>query len=126
MSAMRRLGDDMRRDPSEFVNRGNARADRADGQDDMVYVESKQGMGMYISREELHEAGAKTVTNYEGRRVIVFPLCHINGEPVYPPVDIEPGEKRRKAEAAINARYNEYREEKKRRGAGGSGGYSRD
>lgn len=122
MSAMKKLGDEMRRDPSEFVNRGNARADRATHEDEMVYLASKQGMGFYLSKQELHDMDAKVMTNYAGDRVMVFPLCHMHGEPVYPPVHLPPGEKRREAEAAINARYKEYRDAKKKRGAQASSG----
>jgi hypothetical protein len=115
---MKRLGDVMQSDPGAVVNRGNARAlrDVSRRDTDMQYLTSRTGgdAGMYVHREELHAAGAMEKTNWEGKRVIVFPLCWMDGVPVYPPVEIEPGEKRREAEAAINARYAEYRRNKSR------------
>ena len=62
-----------------------------------------------MSPEEMAALGYKLVTNYRGERVWVSPLCHIYGEAVYPPVELPPGDKRRAAEAAIEARYQEYR-----------------
>jgi hypothetical protein len=114
---VKRLGDAMTENPGAFVQRGNARpAGNGRSSDGMRFVSSRTGgaSGMYIHEDELHAADAMEKTNWEGKRVIVFPLCWMDGQPIYPPVEIEPGEKRREAEAAINARYAEYRRNKSR------------
>jgi hypothetical protein len=64
----------------------------------------------------LGDAGYVSMTNYRGVRVWVSPLVWIHGEPIYPPVHLPPGEERRMAEAAIHARYEAYRRDRKRGG----------
>jgi hypothetical protein len=73
---------------------------------------SKHG---HISHEEMNQ-GAAQFTNWEGKVVWVWPLFWMNGQPHYPPVHIEPGEKRREEEAAMSARYSAYRKAKGRLG----------
>lgn len=128
MSAMKRLGEDMQRDPAQFVNRGDARTGGGRGAEKVHLgfgpVAGQMTHGIDFTREELAAMGAKGMRNFKGEWVTVLPLCWMHGEPVYPPVEVEPGEKKRAAEAAINARYQEYRDAKKKRGAqGGSGRY---
>lgn len=74
------------------------------------------GRGLiWIDDADRNESGAKEMTNWAGDRVLVFPLCRIEGEWVYPPVELAPGEERRAAEAAIDARYDAWLKRKKRR-----------
>jgi hypothetical protein len=69
---------------------------------------------VWVTDEERHELHAREVTNWEGKRVLVFPLFWVRGEPHYPPVHLEPGEKRRAEEKSMNAFYDAYRDEKKK------------
>lgn len=73
------------------------------------------GRGLvWIDDADLHESGAKEMTNWAGDRVLVFPLCRIEGEWIYPPVELPPAEDRRAAERAIQSRYEAWMRRKKR------------
>lgn len=76
---------------------------------------------VWVSDEERHELHARELTNWEGKRVLVFPLFWMHGEPHYPPVHSEPGEKRRAEEKAMNARYDAYRDEQRKQRGSSSG-----
>jgi hypothetical protein len=69
--------------------------------------------GIVVS-EELHQGHVLATTNADGKRVWVWPMCFIHGEPLYPPVHLPHGEERRRIEEAIMARYEAYRDEKKK------------
>ena len=116
MSGMKRLGDEMAADPGRFVGRplrtaGDPRSGRE--------LRSRTGgeARVWVDDRDLHAAGAKEMTNWEGRRVIVFPLFWMDGAPHYPPVHLEPGEQRRAREAEMNAAYSAYRKAKGRSAA---------
>ena len=51
---------------------------------------SKHG---YVCHEEMNQ-GAKQLVNWKGKRVWVWPLFWMNDVAYYPPVHLEPGEKR--------------------------------
>jgi hypothetical protein len=112
---MKRLGEAMTENPGRFVGRplrvaGDPRAGRP--------LASRTGgqSTVWMDDADLHAAGAKEMTNWEGRRVIVFPLFWMHGEPHYPPVHLEPGEQRRVREAEMNAAYSAYRRDKGKSG----------
>lgn len=84
-------------------------------------MRAPSGVEYWVSNDERHELGAMETTNWEGARVLVFPLFWMRGEPHYPPVEIEPGEQRRKAEATMMQRYAAYRDEKKKQRGAPSG-----
>ncbi len=84
-------------------------------------MHGRSGVEYWISEDEKHALGAAEMPNWEGKRVLVFPLFWMNGEPHYPPVHLEPGEKRREEERAMSQRYREYREAKKSARGGSSG-----
>lgn len=84
-------------------------------------MHGRSGVAYWVSDEERHELGAAEMTNWEGRRVLIFPLFWMRGEPHYPPVHIEPGEKRREEERKMMAAYNAYRDEKKKQRGAPSG-----
>jgi hypothetical protein len=112
---MKRLGDEMVGDPGRFVGRalrqaGDPRAGR------MLHSRTSGESTVWIDDQDLHAAGAKEMTNWEGHRVIVFPLFWMHGEPHYPPVHLEPGEKRREREAEMNVAYSAYRRAKGKTG----------
>lgn len=69
--------------------------------------------GIVVS-EERFAGSVKSVTNYRNQRVMVWPLCWIDGEPHYPPVHVPPGEERREFERALQSRYEAYRKAKGR------------
>lgn len=73
---------------------------------------------LYLTRQELGELGYKQVRTWKGEMAWVSPMFWMNGEPFYPPVHIEPGEKRRAQEEAMRAAYQAYRDEKKKRQGG--------
>jgi hypothetical protein len=65
---------------------------------------------------EVYEGRAKSMSNWEGRRVFVWPMFSKDGVPFFPRVDLEPGEKRREIEEAALLSYREYRKAKKPKG----------
>jgi hypothetical protein len=67
---------------------------------------------------EVYAGGAKAMTNWEGKRVFVWPIFEKDGVPFFPRVDLEPGEKRREIEEAALLSYREYRKAKKPKGWG--------
>jgi hypothetical protein len=85
---------------------------------DQGKYETKHGA---FSQADLREHSVKIATNWKGDRVLVFPKYFMDGQPVYPPITVEPGEDRRKIEARMDAEYEEYRR-KHRRGRWRSGG----
>ena len=62
---------------------------------------------------ELHHDGVKQTTNWAGKRVFVWPLYWMDGEPYYPPVHLPPGEERREIERVMNLTYEAYWKAKK-------------
>lgn len=100
----------MAEDPGRFIGRplhlaGDPKAGRA-------LKSSKGGEStVWMDDADLHGAGARQMTNWEGKRVIVFPLFWMHGEPQYPPVHLEPGDDRREREREMNATYSAYRRE---------------
>ena len=112
---MKRLGDEMRSDPARFVGRSLRRAgDPNAGRELHSYTGGESTV--WMDDRDLHAAGAKETTNWDGQRVIVFPLFWMHGEPQYPPVHLEPGEHRREREREMNATYSQYRKERGRSG----------
>lgn len=69
-----------------------------DAQADMIQTD--HGL---MDRDDLHRYGARAMTNWEGKRVYVFPMAYIGNEPKYPPVHLAPGDERTEKEAAIRA-----------------------
>ncbi len=78
---------------------------------DTSVIDSSHGI---VHMSEVYEGGAKAVTNHEGKRVYAWPMFSMDGEPVYPLVELPPGEERRTREEAKMLAYREYR--KARRG----------
>jgi hypothetical protein len=67
-----------------------------------------------INAEELHQDGVKCVTNWDGKRVWVWPLLWMNGEPQYAPIHLPPGPDRREIETAMLLRYDDYMKAKRK------------
>ncbi len=106
-------------DPSRLVaRRAHAAEEGTYGPGKRIDLHSRTGGDTLIpfTAEEMSEMQAKMVTTWNGTRAWVFPIHFMHGQPVYPRYDLEPGDKRRAAEAGLMEEYRKYREEKKRRG----------
>lgn len=66
-----------------------------------------------IGMNEVYDGGAKAVTNWEGKRVFVWPMFGMDGVSTYPRVDLPPGEERRHIEEAALLGYRDYRKKKR-------------
>lgn len=111
-------------DPARLVSRRAHAAEAGTyGPGERIDLHSRTGGDTLVAftREELAELGAKLVTTWNGDRAWVLPMHWMRGEPVYPRYDLEPGDKRRAAEAALRESYDRYREERRRRGSARQG-----
>jgi hypothetical protein len=66
-----------------------------------------------VNADERFRDDVRSLTNWAGKRVLLWPLCYIAGEPQYSPVHLPPSEDRREIERAIQGRYELYRSAKR-------------
>ena len=105
--AMKSIGSVMAR-PDRLVNRPR---DLPRAEHELIDVNNGKTdqPPLLLTPEELGELGYVRMANRDGVLVWVSPLGFKNGIPFYPPIDTDPGDKRRAREAAMNSDYDAYR-----------------
>jgi hypothetical protein len=108
--AMKAIGSVMAR-PDRLVSRPR---DLPPAQQELIDVNNGKTdqPPLLLTPEELGELGYVRMANRDDVLVWVSPLGFRNGVPFYPPIDLEPGDKRRAREAAMNVDYDQYRKAK--------------
>lgn len=102
---MKSVREVMRRDPGQIVQRPQR---LPASQHEVIDVNAGGGGApLYLTRQEIGELGYKQVTNWQGQRVWVSPLCWDEGEPLYAPLhehpDVDPtGERHRARQAEVS------------------------
>jgi hypothetical protein len=64
---------------------------------------------------DVEAPGTLHTRDWDGKRVTVWPVHYIAGEPVYPRFDLPPGANRQEAQENQDAEYREYRKSKRGR-----------